>query len=236
MGAVRAVKVMGGVERQTVRWDRGEVVLFRYSATRSGEGEVLEGFVRCGVVGGGGGGVAPADRPRTRVSRLHNYHRNRMSDLSHVDRSGKARMVDISEKASSARMARASGSIRMKPETLQAIRQNLIAKGDVISVARIAGIQAAKRTADLIPLCHQIPLSDIQIDMDPDESLPGIRVSATVRTFAQTGVEMEAITAVSVSLVTLYDMAKGVDKGMEIRDISLAEKRGGKSGDWEREG
>ena len=154
--------------------------------------------------------------------------------LTHVDGTGQARMVDVSAKLPSARMARARGAIVMRPETLAAIRENRLAKGDVLTVARIAGIQAAKRTADLIPLCHPLPLSDVHIELVLDDALPGIRVEATVRTTAPTGVEMEAITAVSVSLVTLYDMAKGVDKGMEIGQISLLEKRGGKSGDWVR--
>jgi cyclic pyranopterin phosphate synthase len=154
--------------------------------------------------------------------------------LSHVDPEGKARMVDISDKGVSDRMARARGSIAMQPETLKAIRANAIAKGDVLGVARIAGILAAKKTADLIPLCHQLPLTDVQVDFQIDESLPGVRVEAVARTVERTGVEMEAIIAVSVSLITLYDMAKGVDKGMVIGEISLVEKRGGKSGDWVR--
>jgi cyclic pyranopterin phosphate synthase len=122
----------------------------------------------------------------------------------------------------------------MAGSTLKSIRDNTIAKGDVIGVARVAGILAAKRTAELIPLCHPLPLTDLQVDVAFDDALPGLRVEAVARTFGQTGVEMEAIIAVSVSLVTLYDMAKGVDKGMVIGDISLVEKRGGKSGDWVR--
>jgi cyclic pyranopterin phosphate synthase len=141
-------------------------------------------------------------------------------------------MVDVSDKAATGRMAKAKGAIRMSAGTLELIRANQISKGDVVGVARIAGIMAAKRTAELVPLCHQIALSDIQLDFTLDESLPGIHVEATARTVAQTGVEMEAIVAVSVSLVTLYDMVKGVDKGMEIGQISLVEKRGGKGGDW----
>lgn len=155
-----------------------------------------------------------------------------MSELTHVDESGKARMVDTSAKTPTQRMAVASGSIAMRPETLEAIRGNQIAKGDVLGVARLAGIMAAKRTAELIPLCHQVPLTDLHVEFAEDRNLPGYRVKATARTTAQTGVEMEAIVAVSVSLVTLYDMAKGVDKGMVIGEISLLEKRGGKSGDW----
>ena len=143
-------------------------------------------------------------------------------------------MVDISGKAVSTRMARAQGNIRMRPETLALIRENKIVKGDVLTVAKVAGIMGAKRTADLVPLCHPIALSDIELRLWLDESLPGVWVEATARTTGQTGVEMEAIVGVSVSLVTLYDMAKGVDKGMEIGQISLIEKRGGKNGDWVR--
>lgn len=143
-------------------------------------------------------------------------------------------MVDVSEKAVTSRYARATGSIRMKPETLDAIRRNQLAKGDVLSVAKVAGVLAAKRTAELIPLCHSLPLSDIQVDLTLDEALPGVRCEATARTNAQTGVEMEAITAVAISLVTVYDMAKAVDRGMSISDITLQEKSGGRSGSWKR--
>lgn len=157
-----------------------------------------------------------------------------MTQLTHVDESGKARMVDVSGKPVTERMARARGVILMRPETLEQIRTNQISKGDVLGVARVAGILAAKRTAELVPLCHQIPLTDVRIEFELDQNLPGVRVEATARTAAQTGVEMEALVAVSVSLITLYDMAKGVDKGMEMGQISLIEKRGGK-GDWVRE-
>ncbi len=157
-----------------------------------------------------------------------------MSELSHVDDEGKARMVDVSAKPVSARMARATGSIQMRRETLDAIRANTVAKGDVLGVARIAGIMAAKRTSELVPLCHPIALSDVSVDFALDDTLPGIRVEATAKTAAQTGVEMEAIIAVSVSLVTVYDMAKALDKSMVISAISLAEKVGGKSGTWKR--
>lgn len=152
--------------------------------------------------------------------------------FSHTDDAGQARMVDISAKASTARLARAQGNIRMRPETLASIRENQLAKGDVLTVAKLAGIMGAKRTAELVPLCHPIALSDIDLRLWLDDALPGVWVEATARTTGQTGVEMEAIMGVSVSLVTLYDMAKGVDKGMEIGQISLVEKRGGKSGDW----
>ena len=156
------------------------------------------------------------------------------NELTHVDADGRARMVDVSDKPVSARMARATGSIRMQRATLDAIRANALAKGDVLGVARLAGIMAAKRTAELIPLCHPIALTDLQVDITIDESLPGLQVEATAKTAAQTGVEMEAIVAVSVSLVTVYDMAKAVDRGMVIGEISLAEKVGGRSGHWQR--
>ena len=154
--------------------------------------------------------------------------------LTHVDGEGRARMVDVSDKPVSARMARATGSIRMERETLEAIRANALAKGDALGVARLAGIMAAKRTAELIPLCHPIALSDIRVDITIDESLPGLRVEATAKTAGRTGVEMEAIVAVSVSLVTVYDMAKAVDRSMVIGEIFLAEKVGGRSGHWQR--
>jgi cyclic pyranopterin phosphate synthase len=155
-----------------------------------------------------------------------------MSDLSHIDAQGRAKMVDVSSKAVTARMARATGSIRMKPETLDVIRSNAIAKGDVLGTARIAGIMAAKRTAELIPLCHPLPLTDVGVEISFDDALPGLRVEAVAKTAAQTGVEMEAIVAVSVTLVTVYDMTKAVDKSMVIGEISLAEKVGGRSGHW----
>lgn len=158
-----------------------------------------------------------------------------MNDLTHVDEAGRARMVDVSAKEVTSRLARARGIIRMRAETLQAIRENRMAKGDVLTVAKIAGVMGAKRTSELVPLCHPISLTDVQVTLSIDDSLPGVVAESTARTTAQTGVEMEAIVAVSVSLITLYDMAKGVDKGMVIGQISLVEKRGGKSGDWVRE-
>jgi len=157
-----------------------------------------------------------------------------MSDLSHVDEHGRARMVDVSDKPITARMARATGSIRMQRETLEAIRANTIAKGDVLGTARVAGIMAAKRTSELIPLCHPIALTDVSIEIRLDDSLPGLRVEAAAKTAAQTGVEMEAIVAVSVSLITVYDMVKAVDKSTVIGEILLAEKVGGRSGHWQR--
>ena len=154
--------------------------------------------------------------------------------LSHVDESGAARMVDVSGKPETRRRARATGSIRMKPETLRAILNAEVKKGDVLGVARVAGVMAAKRTAELIPLCHPLLLDDIQLSLTADASLPGIRAEASVTTTGRTGAEMEALTSVAVALLTVYDMAKGVDRGMELSDISLAEKSGGVGGDYAR--
>ena len=155
-----------------------------------------------------------------------------MSDLSHVNRAGEASMVDVSAKPATTRAARAGGHIVMSAAALHAIRGNTVAKGDVLAVARIAGILAAKRTADLIPLCHPLPLTDVQVRFALDDALPGVRCEAEARTVGPTGVEMEAIVAVSVALVTIYDMAKSMDKGMRIDAVRLLEKSGGKSGTW----
>lgn len=152
--------------------------------------------------------------------------------LTHLDADGAARMVDVSEKAVTAREAVASGRIAMSADALQAIRDGLVKKGDVLAVARVAGIMAAKRTADLIPLCHPIPLSAVTVDFEMMGD--GVTVRATARTAGQTGVEMEALTATSAALLTIYDMAKALDKGMVIGDIRLETKTGGKSGDWTR--
>jgi cyclic pyranopterin monophosphate synthase len=141
-------------------------------------------------------------------------------------------MVDVGDKPISLRSAVATGAISMKKETFNAIRDNALAKGDVIPVARLAGIQAAKKTAELVPLCHPLPLSGIEVRVSLDESLPGCRVEGSIRTTAQTGVEMEALTAVSVALLTIYDMAKAIDRTMEISSIVLREKRGGTKGDF----
>jgi len=143
-------------------------------------------------------------------------------------------MVDVGGKAETARTARAEGSITMSIEALDAIERNALAKGDAIAAARIAGIMAAKRTPELIPLCHPIALTDTGVDLEVDRSLPGIRATAWASTRGRTGVEMEALTAVTVALLTIYDMAKALDRGMEISDVRLTEKRGGKSGDWKR--
>jgi cyclic pyranopterin phosphate synthase len=155
-------------------------------------------------------------------------------ELSHVAGDGTARMVDVSAKEDSRRVARATGAIRMGRPTLAAIVANTVAKGDVLGVARLAGIMAAKRTSDLIPLCHPIPLTDVAVTLVTDETLPGVRVEAVARTVGRTGVEMEALTAVSVALLTVYDMAKAMDRGMTIGEISLAEKTGGTGGDYAR--
>jgi cyclic pyranopterin phosphate synthase len=154
--------------------------------------------------------------------------------LSHVDESGAARMVDVSHKRDTERSATAAGAIEMQRETLELIEANALAKGDVLGVARIAGYMGAKRTAELIPLCHPLPLSGIAIAIEADPSLPGYRVQATVRCTGRTGVEMEALTAVSTCLLTIYDMAKGVDRGMRIGYIEVLSKNGGTSGPWQR--
>lgn len=152
--------------------------------------------------------------------------------LTHFDASGQAHMVDVSGKEATAREAVAQGCVAMTAETL-ALAQGGAKKGDVLGVARLAGIMAAKRTADLIPLCHPLPISKVSLDLEPDDALPGIRVTATVRTTGRTGVEMEALTAVSVACLTIYDMLKAAEKSMTIRDIRLVRKSGGKSGNYE---
>lgn len=154
--------------------------------------------------------------------------------LSHVGPDGAARMVDVSGKADTSRMARATGSIRMSAAALEAIIGNSVEKGDVLGVARVAGILAAKRTADLIPLCHPLPLHDVGVTLAPDPALPGVRVEVVARTVGKTGVEMEALTGAAVALLTVYDMAKSLDKAMVISDISLAAKVGGAGGEYAR--
>jgi cyclic pyranopterin phosphate synthase len=155
--------------------------------------------------------------------------------LSHLDAAGRAAMVDVGHKPLTDRLAVAAGMLRMASETLALIQAGDLPKGDVIAVARIAGIQAAKQTANLIPLCHPLPLSSVAVDIEADPGLPGLRVTATARSQGQTGVEMEALTAVAVALLTLYDMTKAVDRGMVIESVALIEKRGGVRGDWQRE-
>ncbi len=155
--------------------------------------------------------------------------------LTHIDAGGTARMVDVSEKPETERAATAEGSVRMRPETLAMILAGEAKKGDVVGTARIAGIMAAKRTHELIPLCHPLQLGKIDVDIVADDALPGLRVTATARLTGRTGVEMEALTAVSVTCLTIYDMAKSADRGMEIGNIRLVEKSGGRSGHWRAE-
>lgn len=142
-------------------------------------------------------------------------------------------MVDVGRKPESARTATAEGILVMTPETLAALRDGRTPKGDPLLVAQIAGIQAAKRTAELIPLCHTLPLSSVDVRLEPDDALPGVRATATVRVVARTGVEMEALTAVSVALLTVYDMLKALDRGMRLESIRLLHKAGGRSGEWD---
>jgi len=151
--------------------------------------------------------------------------------LSHLDSEGRARMVDVGHKPVTERIAIAKGEVHMRPETLDLIQEGALKKGDVLTVAQLAGVMAAKRTSELIPLCHPLPLSQILVDIAPDPELPGVEITATVRTSAKTGVEMEALIAVSVAALTVYDMAKAAEKTMRIGNIRLVEKRGGQSGD-----
>jgi cyclic pyranopterin phosphate synthase len=155
-----------------------------------------------------------------------------MSGLTHFDDQGAAHMVDVSDKAATDRMAVAEGRVTMSPETLALVMQGTAKKGDVLGVARLAGIMGAKKTADLIPLCHPLPVTKVALDLTPDAALPGVVVQATVKTAGQTGVEMEALTAVSVACLTIYDMLKAAEKGMQITGIRLLLKEGGKSGSW----
>jgi cyclic pyranopterin phosphate synthase len=151
--------------------------------------------------------------------------------LSHVDEQGRLHMVDVGHKPDTERVAIAKGEVVMKPETLALVQAGALKKGDVLSVARVAGIMAAKRTADLIPLCHPLALTHIGVELELDPLLPGVRITASVRTRGKTGVEMEALTAVSVAALTVYDMTKAVEKTMRIENIRLIEKHGGTSGD-----
>ena len=156
-----------------------------------------------------------------------------MTGFTHFDEQGKARMVDVSDKAATERVATARGRVRVQPETLALIEQGQVAKGDVLSVARLAGIMGAKRTPDLIPLCHPLALSAVSVDLTLDRAGPAIEITATCRLVGRTGVEMEALTAVAVAALTVYDMCKSVDRGMVLTDIRLVHKSGGKSGSWE---
>src|SRR6202020_971129 len=157
---------------------------------------------------------------------------DKSTSLTHIGADGEARMVDVSDKAATDRIAIAEGRVRMAASTLAAILAGRAKKGDVIGAARIAGIMAAKKTADLIPLCHPVGLTKVSVDITPDQALPGLTVRAEARCVGPTGVEMEAMTAVSIACLTIYDMAKAIDRGMTIEAVRLIEKRGGKSGEW----
>ncbi len=158
-----------------------------------------------------------------------------MSKLTHINAAGEAHMVDVGEKAITRREAVAEGSIHMQPATLAMVADGSHKKGDVLAVARIAGIMAAKKTAELIPLCHPLALGGVEVELTPEPANAGIRCRATVRTQDRTGVEMEALTAVQIALLTVYDMCKAVDRGMTIDGVSLLAKSGGRSGDWRRD-
>jgi cyclic pyranopterin phosphate synthase len=157
-----------------------------------------------------------------------------MAGFTHFDKEGKARMVDVSDKAETERVATAQGSVIMQPATLALIKDGGVKKGDVLSVARLAGIMGAKKTPDLIPLCHPLALTSVRVDLTLDEARNAVDITATCKLVGKTGVEMEALTAVSVAALTVYDMCKAVDKGMQIVDIRLTHKSGGKSGTYER--
>lgn len=156
-----------------------------------------------------------------------------MAKLTHFDGKGDAHMVDVSDKDVTSRIAVASGAVRMLPETLALVTEGTAKKGDVLGVARLAGIMGAKKCADLIPLCHPLPITKVAVELTPDPALPGIRIEATVKTTGQTGVEMEALTAVSTAALTVYDMLKAAEKTMDITDIKVMLKDGGKSGRFE---
>jgi len=158
-----------------------------------------------------------------------------MTSLSHITAAGAAHMVDVASKAETRRLARARGRVVMNPETLALALAGDAKKGDVFGVARLAGIMAAKKTSDLIPLCHPLPLSSVVVDIAPDETLPGVIVTAETGVTGKTGVEMEALTAVAVACLTIYDMLKAVDRGMRIEGVELVAKEGGKSGPWRRD-
>ena len=160
---------------------------------------------------------------------------NKTNQLTHLDKEGKADMVDISHKDSTDRVAVALGQVRMTLETLALIKSGNTKKGDVIATARLAGIMAAKKTSEIIPLCHHLSLSKVSVDIEPVQNLPGLKVKATAKVTGKTGVEMEALTAVSITCLTIYDMAKAIDRGMVIENIKLLEKSGGKSGSWSSE-
>ncbi len=159
-----------------------------------------------------------------------------MAKLTHIDESGAARMVDVGDKAVTERVAVASAAVKMRPETLALLQQGGHKKGDVLAVARVAGIQAAKKCSDLIPLCHPLMLNSVSVDFRTDAAASCVHIEACCKVSGKTGVEMEALTAVSVAALTIYDMCKAVDRDMEICSVALQSKAGGKSGDWQREG
>lgn len=157
---------------------------------------------------------------------------NRDQRLTHLDGRGEARMVDVGDKAVTSRLAVARAQIRMKPETLSVILASELSKGDALATARIAAIQAAKKTSDLIPLCHPLPITKVSVELRADHALPGIVIEVICKVRGQTGIEMEALTAASVAALTVYDMAKSIDRGMVIEQVMLIEKSGGKTGEW----
>lgn len=171
-------------------------------------------------------------QPNPNTSFSENSENAESPALSHLDAQGQAQMVDVSAKPQTVRRAIAAGQVRMQRQTLDTIESGNAPKGDVLGAARIAGIMAAKQTASLIPLCHAIPIQKVEVQITPDFDLPGYHIQAEVKTKAETGVEMEALTAVSVAALTLYDMAKALEKSMQIEQIRLVQKTGGKSGDW----
>jgi cyclic pyranopterin monophosphate synthase len=175
---------------------------------------------------------APTPRPKTKVKRAPMMPD---AELTHIDPRGQARMVDVSAKNTTERLAVAEGHVIMRKETLDLVVAGNAMKGDVLGAARLAGIMAAKRTHGLIPLCHPLPITKVEIDINPEHSLPGFLVQATVKVTGQTGVEMEALVAASIACLTIYDMVKAVERGMRIEGVRLLEKRGGKSGDWKAE-
>lgn len=177
-------------------------------------------------------GAPSPDLQRTGID--YNLHMSE-ARLSHIDETGQAKMVDVGGKPDTERVAVAGGEVHLKPETVNLIRQGLMKKGDVLTVAKIAGIMGAKKTSELIPLCHPIALNQVEVDLQISTELPGILITATARTTGKTGVEMEALTAVSVAALTVYDMVKAVEKTARIQNIRLIEKRGGQSGDVRNE-
>jgi cyclic pyranopterin phosphate synthase len=166
---------------------------------------------------------------------LHSHRSRSMTKLSHFNARGEAHMVDVGAKATTRRLAKAEGRILMHQETLRRVLEGGYKKGDVLAVARIAGIMAAKKTAELVPLCHPLPLTRVEVSLEPRPDEPAVHCLATVETEAKTGVEMEALTAVQVALLTIYDMCKSAERGMTLTGIRLLEKSGGKSGSWRRE-